>query len=228
MRFSSLVVGELETNCYIITPDKMSAEGAAEDVSTAAEKDGLTAAAVIDPAGDVEVIIAALERGHLFPRYILLTHGHYDHCAALSELYRHYGGKPQVAVTEADKHYLGADAYKAHYECFRAAGYAQFVDTIKINPLPEPALILHEGDEVAGLKCLLTPGHTEGSCVFYSEREKTLFSGDTLFCSGYGRTDLPGGDERKLYASLKRLLALPGETRVFPGHGGMTSIQDER
>ena len=75
---------------------------------------------------------------------------------------------------------------------------------------------------------LHTPGHSRGSVCLYLEDEGELFSGDTLFEAGYGRVDLHGGDPRQMLSSLKALFALPGETRVWPGHGGPTTIARER
>jgi glyoxylase-like metal-dependent hydrolase (beta-lactamase superfamily II) len=78
------------------------------------------------------------------------------------------------------------------------------------------------------MKVLETPGHTPGSVCLYLEKEGILFSGDTLFCMGYGRTDLPGGNTAQLIASLEHLFSLPPATRVLPGHGEFTTIGEER
>jgi glyoxylase-like metal-dependent hydrolase (beta-lactamase superfamily II) len=98
------------------------------------------------------------------------------------------------------------------------------------TPLPEPDLILEEGHKVlgTGLIVLETPGHTKGSVCLYSEKDALLFSGDTLFFMGVGRTDLPGSSEKSLLDSIRaKLLVLPPETRVFPGHGLDTTIERE-
>jgi len=84
------------------------------------------------------------------------------------------------------------------------------------------------GMGLAGVEIMETPGHTPGSICLYWKEEKTLLSGDTLFCMGYGRTDLPGGDMGQLFCSLESLFALPGDVRVYPGHGEDTTIGAEK
>ena len=96
--------------------------------------------------------------------------------------------------------------------------------------LPAADIILREGDDVfnTGLMVLETPGHTEGSISLYSEKDGLVFSGDTLFFQGIGRADLPGSNEQQLIKSIRtKLLTLPGETRVYPGHGLATTIERE-
>ncbi|MDR0539997.1 MAG: MBL fold metallo-hydrolase [Spirochaetaceae bacterium] len=223
MDIHCLTTGEFQTNCYIVPL----APGG-EPQAPAPGRGGKTSVLVIDPAAEPDVIIKTLDDNNFFPEYILLTHGHYDHCAALPALYLHYNQEPVIGITAGDKHYLGAASYRTHYDSFNAIGFTQFIDDLRDHPLPEAGVILNEGDTVGDFTCLLTPGHTEGSCVFYNEREQILFSGDTLFHGGFGRTDLPGGNEQKLIASLRRLFTLDGNVRVYPGHGCQTCIQDER
>ena len=98
---------------------------------------------------------------------------------------------------------------------------------IRIYIAEEPDDILTYGNECMGFSILRTPGHTSGSVCIYSEKENVLFSGDTLFRYGTGRTDL-GGSDRDIMASLRTLLELPDDTIVLPGHGPMTTIKDER
>ena len=83
---------------------------------------------------------------------------------------------------------------------------------------------MHEGDKIAGFTVLELPGHSEGSIGFYDESSGAIFSGDTLFAGGIGRTDLAGGDSQKMSASLARLFAMPKTTAVYPGHGESTTI----
>ena len=97
--------------------------------------------------------------------------------------------------------------------------------------LPQPTILLEAADVIfdTGLVVIETPGHTHGSICLYSERDKLLFSGDTLFFQGIGRADLPGGNETMLMESIHdKIMTLPPETRVFPGHGVPTSIEREQ
>jgi glyoxylase-like metal-dependent hydrolase (beta-lactamase superfamily II) len=95
---------------------------------------------------------------------------------------------------------------------------------------PEPDILLKEGDDVfkSGLKVIETPGHTLGSISLYCKKEAILFTGDTLFFEGIGRADLPGGNEKALVKSLReKLMVLPHETNVYPGHGPVTTLERE-
>lgn len=131
-------------------------------------------------------------------RYIILTHGHPDHFGAVEELKRKTGA-PLLMNPE---------------------------DSWFVKPDQE----LKEGNEIKFgslvLKVMHTPGHSKGSICLYIDGH--LFSGDTLFCSGCGRTDLPGASREEMRKSLKKLSFLPNETRVYPGHGEPTTIGKEK
>lgn len=170
-------------------------------------------ALLIDPAMGERVTIDAVKEQGLHLVEILNTHGHPDHI---------YGN---AAVKEATKARLAIhrlDAYRLGPK--RPA-----------TPLPIPPCdaddLFEEGalSYVADLKlaALHTPGHTEGSTCFYFERERVLFSGDVLFQGSTGRWDLPGGDREQMERSLERVMTLPQETKVYPGHGASTTIADE-
>lgn len=163
--------------------------------------------AVIDPGDEADRLLGLLQSGGLTPRCILLTHGHFDHVGAAAALAERY--HCPVYLHEADR-VLPA----------RLTG----------GPLPQTRA-LHEGDELAvgalRFRVLETPGHSAGSVSLLCC--DALFSGDTIFAGGsWGRTDFPGGSEPALRASLRRLAALPPQTRVFPGHGPETTIAAER
>ena len=163
--------------------------------------------AVIDPGDEADRLLGLLQSGGLTPRCILLTHGHFDHVGAAAALAERY--HCLVYLHEADR------ALPA-----RLTG----------GPLPQTRA-LHEGDELAvgalRFRVLETPGHSAGSVSLLCC--DALFSGDTIFAGGsWGRTDFPGGSEPALRASLRRLAALPPQTRVFPGHGPETTIAAER
>ncbi|MDR0455276.1 MAG: MBL fold metallo-hydrolase [Treponema sp.] len=181
-----IIVGSIATNCWIYPLDN----------------DG--ACAVIDPGEEGSRIIARLDQLKLFPRYILLTHGHFDHIGAVSALAAEYGkrrmGACKIAIHGADTEWEG---------------------------MPPPDIVLAEGDAIGPFTVLHLPGHTPGSIGLWDKKAGILFSGDTLFCGAYGRTDFPGGNEAQIFASLKRLFALDSGIQVYPGHGPATSIGRE-
>jgi len=172
------------------------------------------------------VIISALKKNSLTPKYILLTHGHFDHICAVPQLKKEYPGA-QIAIHALDAEYLGPEAYKAHEKSVkRAMGSSDFIDALW-EDLPSAGIILEEGSEIGPFTVLHLPGHTPGSIAFWDKKAGVLFTGDTLFYRGYGRTDLPGGSQKQMSESLARLFAMDGGIRVFPGHGETTSIGQE-
>lgn len=212
--FHNIVVGDISTNCWIYPLDKAGA------------------CAVIDPGGEPERIIALLDQLRLFPALVLLTHGHFDHLSAVPGLaaeYRARGtGAVEIAIHSADAGFLGSDSRDAHCHTFAAAGGSSaYIDALW-SEMPPADRLLAEGDSAGPFSVLHLPGHTPGSVAFWDREAGALFVGDTLFCGGYGRTDLPGGDHSLLAASLARLSAMDGGIKVFPGHGGATTIADER
>jgi len=205
----------METNCYLYSNGK---------------KECL----IIDPGAEEARIIAGVNMLKMVPCGIVLTHGHFDHTSAvgrLKSLYKSEGITVPVAIHEADRHYLGRKAEKTNRESLRNLGIEnpeQFAELF--SGLPEPDTLLREGDRVFNtpLQVIETPGHTRGGICLYGEKEGVLFSGDSLFFMGIGRTDLAGGDEKTLVAAIRsRLLVLPPETRVFPGHGLDTTVERE-
>ena len=155
---------------------------------------------------------------------ILATHGHLDHLWGAAWACEQW--HTPVLMHEAD--IPMAKAMQAQYDLFGIGGTPV---PFPLEPLPLNPSIHHSAAEprlIPSLKILPTPGHTPGSVCFYFPEDKVLFSGDTLFQMGYGRTDLPGGDIQQLWHSLDLLLALPPETVVYPGHGAPTTIAAER
>jgi glyoxylase-like metal-dependent hydrolase (beta-lactamase superfamily II) len=209
-----LVVGPIAANCWIYTWETPSAEPGD--------------CAVIDPGADPEAIISRLERLKLRPRYILLTHGHFDHIAALPALAAVYtDSRPTIAIHRDDATYLGAGERRLYRESFAAvAGNAAYADAFR-DDMPEADTLLDEGSVIGPFTVLHLPGHTPGSAAFYDQTARTLFTGDTLFRNGFGRTDLPGGSLPQLRQSLRRLAALDGDIGVYPGHEGITTIGNE-
>jgi hydroxyacylglutathione hydrolase len=210
-----IIVGDLRTNCYFYSFNK---------------KDCL----IIDPGGEATRIIAAVEVLNLVPAGIIFTHGHFDHTLAASAIREHYEKKNvklKIAIHPADRGYLGKNAKRTNLKHFKVLGVEAQVLFEKLFALmPEPDLLLKEGDDVfkSGLKVLETPGHTPGSVCLYCKRESILFTGDTLFFEGIGRSDLPGGSDKALLKSIhEKLLVLPPETNVYPGHGPLTNLERE-
>jgi glyoxylase-like metal-dependent hydrolase (beta-lactamase superfamily II) len=216
-----IIVGDIATNCWIYPLDE----------SGAGLPPGFQGCAIIDPGAEAERIIARLNQLKLVPHFILLTHGHFDHIAALPALVAAYRGAdgtgPLTAIHRGDAEYLGAGAFDVHCRSFSAAaGSAAYVQALW-EDIPPPDQTFADGDTLGPFTALHLPGHTPGSAGFWDRKTKTLFSGDTLFRGDYGRTDLPGGSEAELSASLRRLCAMDGEITVCPGHGPVTSIGEE-
>ncbi len=205
----------METNCYLYS-------------------DGKKECIVIDPGGDELRIVSSINMLKMIPAGIVLTHGHFDHTAAAGKIkgfYRKEGVDIPIAIHKADKNFLGKKAEKTNRETLNDLGLEDLEEFRELfSNLPEPDVILKEGDTVfnTALVVLETPGHTKGSICLYSEKDGLVFSGDSLFFMGIGRTDLPGGDEKTLLDAIRnKLLTLPPETRIFPGHGLDTTIERE-
>ena len=190
MSVKMLQVGPLGTNCYIL------------------EDEAAREAAVIDPGGDAQEILEALGGAEL--RYILLTHGHYDHVGAAAELAE---ARPQAEVYLHEADSRGVDP-----ALFPLSGQMEGV-----KPYGEGDRLPLGGLE---LEVLHTPGHSEGSVTLRCG--DLLFCGDTLFAGSCGRTDFPGGSVPKILASLRRLGQLEGDLRVLPGHMEPTTLDEER
>jgi hydroxyacylglutathione hydrolase len=214
-----IVVGVLQTNCYIYSPDF----------------NPNNECLIIDPGGEGGKIISSIDKLGLTPVGVALTHGHFDHVSALGTLVRHFKRDRwilKVAIHERDQKYLGASSAEHHRRDFRNLGllYSDEMLSSFLESLPAADIILKEGDRLfnTDLVVIDTPGHTEGGICFYSSSDGILFSGDTLFFEGIGRSDIPGGDERVLLRNIKeKLLILPPETRVYPGHGPVTTVGQE-
>lgn len=174
----------------------------------------------VDPGGDPDDVIAAIEGNSLQLEWILLTHGHADHVGGVNALAERFNCS--VAIHKDDAGML-IDPSK-NLSIFTG-------DVVKVD---HEVKLLSDGDEIKVgdplVRVIHTPGHTPGSVCFLviHGEEMALFSGDTLFALSVGRTDLPGGDFDALKASLKKLEGLPDDLRVLPGHGPETILGRER
>lgn len=169
---------------------------------------------------EVQTIVDFIEKEGMKPTRHLLTHGHFDHIFGAKAIWERYGVAPTLLQEELE-------TYEKAPEQMRMLIREGFDFEV-----PSAGELLRDGDElILGRHkfCVLaTPGHTPGGACYYCAEEGILLSGDTLFKHSYGRTDLPGGNAQQLFASLERLLQLPDDTRVLPGHGAITRIGEER
>lgn len=166
-------------------------------------------AGVVDPGGDVQRIVAAVEQGGLDVEYIIATHGHPDHVSGVRKLQEATGAK--IVMHRADADFFGRPEVANYFAMFG------------LEASPAPEILIEDNDLITigneELQVIHTPGHTPGGVCLLNG--KNLITGDTLFAGGgLGRTDFPGGSQKELIASINnRLLVLPDDTVVWPGHG---------
>jgi hydroxyacylglutathione hydrolase len=176
-------------------------------------------AMVIDPGDNIAEILTRLAKHRLTLKQIVITHAHIDHVGGAVQLKRVTGAPvllnqndlPLLAMMEDQAEWLGVRPPEIAPPDLSAE------DGMRVGLPNLPGEVLH------------TPGHTEGSICLHFAPQKLLFAGDTLFAGSIGRTDLPGGDPRKIIRSIQlRLLTLPDDSTVIPGHGPITTIGEER
>jgi hydroxyacylglutathione hydrolase len=202
MKMLTFVLGPVETNAYLLA-DEVTGE-----------------AVVIDPAWDGAVIQAAAKNQGWQITQLWLTHAHFDHIGGAAALVQGAQPPPSLAIHPAD------------LPLWRLQGGAPLFG-LHFDPGPEPDLLLSHGQrlKVGSLEFEVrhAPGHTPGHVLFYSASECILFSGDVIFASGIGRTDLPGGDYATLMHSIQtQVLTLPDDPRLLSGHGEATTVGWER
>jgi hydroxyacylglutathione hydrolase len=201
LEIQRLIVGPIQTNCYL------------------AHLAGSSRAFIVDPGANEAKVLGKLHGLGLTLEAILVTHWHPDHIGAVGELRAETGAKVYVGSKDAEKMKAGTDAFgmlREMPEGFRAADQG-----------------LEDGEEIllAGIriKVINTPGHTKGGVCYYLQEHATLFTGDTLFFSSVGRTDLEGGNLDDMKSSVvDKLFKLEDSTRVLPGHGPETVIGREK
>ncbi len=199
MQIYRLPLGALQTNCYIIPGEN-------------------GRAAVIDPASsaEVEMFLSARE---LTAGTIIITHGHYDHFAGAAQLQQSFGAKLLASAPDKEMY---ASAEKS---------WADFMP-VEFRPI-KPDILFSDGEEFTaeGLKfrVMAAPGHTAGSCLLFmdSDEGEVIFCGDVVFLMGTGRTDGYSGSTRDMLDSLEKIAKLPGDYKIYPGHGSDTTLSYE-
>ena len=192
MKVSVMQVGPIGTNCYLLQD----------------EESGLLA--VIDPGDDWERILHQIKKLGGEVKYILLTHGHYDHTTGVPDLVKALPGV-QVYIHQADANGAGSQLFPLASQV-QDLNYYDEGDTLTLGSLT--------------IEVLHTPGHSKGSVTL--KVGDVLFTGDTLFCGSCGRTDLRGGSYEEIMVSLKRLGELEGDFHVCPGHDRTSTLERER
>lgn len=192
-------VGELQTNCYLVYNRP-------------------DQAVLIDPGDEAGRILEVLRENRAEIRAILLTHAHFDHMMAAEAVKKAYNAPLMV--------------YEGEREALTDGMVNLSVPMTGRGCRVEAERFLRDGEDVAvgdmTFHVRHTPGHTAGSCCYELCGTDALFTGDTLFWNSYGRTDFPGGSGREIIASVRGLLALPGDRAVYPGHGPSTTLEEER
>lgn len=201
MTVKKFLAGPFGTNCYL------------------AVNEDTKEAVIVDPAGLPENLADCVEREGIRIQAVLLTHAHFDHIMGIDAVIKAYGRMP-VYVHQEDKRML-EDASMNMSEGL-GAGYTYSEG----EAVTDGQVLSLAGYE---FQVFHTPGHTPGGVCYYVESEAVLFSGDTLFQMSVGRTDFPGGSMSDLVQSIReKLLILPEDTHVYPGHMGTTTIREEK
>lgn len=198
MKIKRLSLGQLQANCYILSNDNT--------------------CIIIDPADDASFILEYVATQKLEVRALIATHGHFDHIMAVGEIQASFD----------------VPFYISHHDMFLVNNMeksaSHFLDYTPTILAPTQVRDLSEGSIKLGQFNFMIhhlPGHTPGSCAFYFQKEKILFTGDTIFRHAVGRYDFSYSDLRSLKLSVQQVLSLPQEVVIYPGHGEETTVRDE-
>ena len=198
MFIKKIVVGPLENNCYIIADEKTKE------------------CFVTDPGDEPDRILDLIHENNLTIKYIICTHAHFDHVAAVPDIMKETNAK--IVIHKDD-----LEIYRKTQEQAASWGF-------EVDPMPEPDIFVSEGDRISlgdiTFEILHTPGHSPGGICLYGEG--IIITGDTLFAGSVGRTDLYGGDINQLKASFRRLMSFPDHIKLLTGHGPETTIGQEK
>lgn len=200
MQIEKFVVGIISTNCYLVKNEESKE------------------AVIIDPGACPDYLVKHIISEGLSVKAVLLTHGHFDHFMGIEDLLEHF--QVPVYVHEDDQKLLNDIELNCSKRYTPGCVY-------------KDAISVKDGDKLvlAGIEfdVIHTPGHTGGGVCYYVKERNVLFSGDTLFLNTIGRADLPTSDLAELLKAIKeKLLILPMDTIVYPGHGGETTIEHEK
>ncbi len=199
MKIFKFALGQMQANCYLLI------EG----------NDCL----LIDPADEASFLLEEIMRRKLTLQALLATHGHFDHVMAVGEIQKSFNVPFYIhkkdlfllkRIGSTAKHFLGFDP---------------------VVLVPSNIKNIKKGEQSIGsftFEVIETPGHTPGSVCYFFEKEKLLFTGDTLFKEGIGRYDFAYSSKINLFTSLEQIFKLPGETEVYPGHGNDSFIEVEK
>lgn len=196
MQILRFPLGQLQANCYFLIQDKK--------------------CLIIDPADEASFILEELQRRNLQLIGMFATHGHFDHIMAVGEIQKSFDVPFYIVkedmflvkrLNKTAEYFLGHNPYSLQ---------------------PTHIQFLREGElkiKNLSFKIISTPGHTPGSCCLYVKKENILFTGDTIFKEGIGRYDHTYSSKKDLMLSIKKILALPKKTKIYPGHGEETSVE---
>lgn len=199
LKVNRFPVGQLQANCYLLIDEKNNC-------------------LIIDPGDEANLVLEKIQREKLIPKAVFATHGHFDHIGVAGEIQLSFNIPFYIdkedeflinRLNKSAKYFLG---FNPHFIKPKNIEYSL---NKKFHILSSTFYFLK------------TPGHTPGSVCFYFKEDGIVFTGDTLFKGGYGRYDFSYSDKDKLFNSLKKLLQLPKETLIYPGHGEMTYVEEE-